>query len=126
MKRKSYTAKEVAVMMGLSYQSVWKWCKGESIPDVENLLILSRILEVAMDDLIMSYDLLDKRIDELVMADSDWVKALDILSREKAERDSAVSDYIVEIEKNMHCVVVNKIFATGTQGRLLNCLKTVS
>lgn len=66
MKKKSYTAKEIAVMMGLSYQSVWKWCKGESIPEVENLLILSRILEVSMDSLVVSFESTDKRMDELV------------------------------------------------------------
>lgn len=126
MKRKSYTAKDVATMMGLSYQSVWKWCKGEAIPDVENLLILSRILEVQMDNLVVTLDSLDRRIDELLVTDFVWEKAVDSLPGERLTEESVASDYIVGVEKVKHYVVVNKITSHGIQRRLLRCWKKIS
>ena len=45
--------KEIGSIMGLTVQSVNKWRHARSIPDIENLYILSRILGVKIDDFIV-------------------------------------------------------------------------
>lgn len=48
-----YSDKEIAEMMGLTVQSINKWRHGYCIPDMENLFILSRILEMPVDDFLV-------------------------------------------------------------------------
>jgi transcriptional regulator with XRE-family HTH domain len=42
---------EVARMCGVSYNTVYKWCKGLRRPKPEHIIRLSRILNVKMIDL---------------------------------------------------------------------------
>ena len=49
--------KELAEKMNISVQAINKWRHGHSIPDIENLYILSRILEVSVDDFLVPKDL---------------------------------------------------------------------
>ena len=42
--------KELGEIMGLSVQSVNKWRNGHNIPDTENLVFLSRIFGIKVDD----------------------------------------------------------------------------
>ena len=46
--------KDVAEIMNLSVQAINKWRHGHSIPDIDNLYLLSRILNVKVDDLLVS------------------------------------------------------------------------
>ena len=45
--------KELGEMMHISIQAVNKWRHGRSIPEVENLYLLSRILGKRVDDLLI-------------------------------------------------------------------------
>lgn len=45
--------KDLGEKLGLSVQSVNKWRHGRGIPDIENLYLLSKILEVRIDDFIV-------------------------------------------------------------------------
>ena len=49
--------KELAEKMNISVQAINKWRHGHSIPDIENLYILSMILEVSVDDFLVPKDL---------------------------------------------------------------------
>lgn len=50
--RKKFTQKEVAVKIGVSEQAVSKWENGICLPDIYNLKLLARILNVSVDCLL--------------------------------------------------------------------------
>lgn len=47
-----YSQEALAKELGVSRQSVFKWEKGESIPDVSKIVLLSEILSVSIDELL--------------------------------------------------------------------------
>jgi len=51
-KEKKFTQDEVAAKIGVSAQAVSKWEKGECLPDVYNLKLLSQLLRVSVDALL--------------------------------------------------------------------------
>ena len=51
-KEKNLTQEEVAEKIGVSGQAVSKWEKGECLPDVYNLKLLSRLYRVSIDNLL--------------------------------------------------------------------------
>lgn len=53
-KRKGLTQSELAERIGVSFQAVSKWERGESLPDISLLTDLSRILEVSVDYILLS------------------------------------------------------------------------
>ena len=46
--------KDLAEIMNISVQAINKWRHGHSIPDIDKLYLLSRILNVKVDDLLVS------------------------------------------------------------------------
>ncbi len=51
--KKGYSAVTIAEVLGLADKStVYKWFRGETLPDITNIVALSVVLEVRMDDLI--------------------------------------------------------------------------
>lgn len=51
-KQNGYTQETFAEVLNISRQSISKWERGEALPDIENLLELSKIYNVSIDDLI--------------------------------------------------------------------------
>ena len=51
--RSNIQIKDLARMMSVSRQAVYKWICGESLPSLENIVLLSSILNVPLDDLIV-------------------------------------------------------------------------
>lgn len=47
------TQEDVAERLNVSRQSVAKWENGESLPDIDNCIKLSRLYNVTLDDLVM-------------------------------------------------------------------------
>ena len=62
-KQNGYTQEEVAEKIGVSRSAVAKWETDNGIPDVDNLKILSKLLNVSIDYLLDN----GEAIDELVM-----------------------------------------------------------
>lgn len=53
-KEKHLKVRDVARYMGFEYeQAVYKWERGDSLPTVENLYALSRLLEVSIDSILI-------------------------------------------------------------------------
>lgn len=48
-----YTAKGVATMCSVTRTSVYKWYSGDNVPTVDNLIILSNLFGVKIDDLVV-------------------------------------------------------------------------
>ncbi len=52
--KKGLTVKEIAKMFGFaSPYPVYKWINGKSLPALDNLVILAKVMGVTMDDLVV-------------------------------------------------------------------------
>ena len=54
LKDNGYTVKDVQNVMGFENpQAVYKWLAGRSLPSLDNLIILSRILNISIEDILV-------------------------------------------------------------------------
>ena len=54
LKENGYTVKDVQNAMGFENpQAIYKWMEGRSLPSLDNLIILSRILHISMEDILV-------------------------------------------------------------------------
>ncbi len=51
---KNYTQEELAAHMNISRQSISKWERGDSLPSIDNLISLSDLLDLSLDELILN------------------------------------------------------------------------
>ena len=56
-KRYGMTIKQIQEVCGISAAAVCKWQNGQAIPSLDNLLILSHIWNVKIDDLIIRQEI---------------------------------------------------------------------
>ena len=56
MELRGISIKELSEAMHLSFQTVYHWTTGRSIPEIGNLYVLSQYLEVPVDTLIVPFD----------------------------------------------------------------------
>ena len=57
IKQSGYSIRELQEMLGLSCpQPIYRWIKGRTLPSIDNLYMLSRILGVHMEDLLVPRD----------------------------------------------------------------------
>ena len=55
MKDKGITARELQIIMDFPYvQTIYNWFAGKNMPTIDNLVVLSKILAVPMDDLVVT------------------------------------------------------------------------
>lgn len=53
MRANGVTTRKLARAINVTEQSVSKWRNGRCLPDIENLFIFCRMLEVKMDDIVV-------------------------------------------------------------------------
>lgn len=63
-KRNGYTQEQIAEKLGVSRQAVAKWERGESVPDIENVIALADIYEVTVDSLVRNMTALPEAKDD--------------------------------------------------------------
>lgn len=63
-KRNGYTQEQVAERLGVSRQAVAKWERGESLPDIENVIALADMYEITVDSLVRNMAYTDDKHDE--------------------------------------------------------------
>lgn len=52
--KNGYTVKDVQIVMGFANpQAVYKWISGKSLPSLDNLLILSKLLHTSIEDILV-------------------------------------------------------------------------
>ncbi len=57
MRKNSLTVRDVKDAMGFEQpQAVYKWLSGQSLPSLDNLVILSRIMKVSIDEILVLSD----------------------------------------------------------------------
>lgn len=53
LEESGYTVKDVQKVMGFNHSAaVYKWLSGKSMPSIDSLIILSRMLHTSIDDLL--------------------------------------------------------------------------
>ena len=55
-KEKGYSQEQLAIELGISRQAVSKWERAESSPDTDNLILLARLYNVSLDELLKTED----------------------------------------------------------------------
>lgn len=54
LEKNGYTVKDVQKAMGFENpQAIYKWLSGKSLPNLDNLVILSRILHISMEEILV-------------------------------------------------------------------------
>ena len=54
LKQNGYTVREIQQVMGFENpQAIYKWLSGKSLPNVDNLVILSRVLHTSIEDILV-------------------------------------------------------------------------
>ena len=53
-KGKKITVEKIGEYLNLSDQAIYKWQRGDSAPTIDNLLMLSEILDVSLDELVQT------------------------------------------------------------------------
>lgn len=54
LKEKGYTVKDIQEAMGFEYpQAIYKWLSGNSLPTLDNFVILSRVLNTRIEDILV-------------------------------------------------------------------------
>ena len=51
-KQKQLTVSELAEIMNSSENAIFKWQRGECLPTVDNLVVLSKVFETSLDDIV--------------------------------------------------------------------------
>lgn len=71
LKTNGYTVKDVQEVMGFENpQAVYKWLSGKSLPNLENLLILSKLLNISIENILV----LDEDINILQRINTQWIR----------------------------------------------------
>ena len=54
LKENGYTVKDIQEAMGFENpQAVYKWISGQSLPSIDNFLILSKVLHTSIEDILV-------------------------------------------------------------------------
>ncbi len=76
---KSFSQEDVARKVGVTRQAVYKWESNKSYPDIDNLILLSELYEVT--------------IDELIKGSEDAREELDKKDKDECEEDDDENDF---------------------------------
>ena len=83
-KNAGLTQIELAEKMCVSRQAITKWETGKGIPDVDNLKVISKVLNVSIDFLLDDEEILDKTIRKEQINLNDYVKEGKLRSKKDA------------------------------------------
>ena len=78
-KENGYSQEELADKLGISRQAVSKWERAESSPDTDNLIILARLYNMSLDELLYDNETTEE-IKERVMDKEDSIKESNSIS----------------------------------------------
>ena len=55
MKQRGITPRQMQLILNFPYvQTIYNWFAGKNMPTIDNLVVLAQVLEVAMDDIIVT------------------------------------------------------------------------
>lgn len=118
-KRNGFTQEDLAERLNISRQSISKWERGEALPDIENLIELSKLYGVTIDELINSdlrEGVSDSIEEEITDEESDNITFI-------KTNDTEVlldNDMITVKTKNGDDILVKGNFATFINDKIIN------
>lgn len=71
MHMKDVTVSEITRQLSVSNQTVYKWLNGQSLPSLENMYQLSRLLQIGMDEIIVAFDAVEYETPEIYIRE-EW------------------------------------------------------
>jgi len=83
---------DVANRLNITRQSISKWENGKGYPDLDNLVLLSEVYEVSIDELLKENDTLKKKIEannDLIEINKKKLERLDTLEPETRPKDDS-------------------------------------
>lgn len=109
------TQVELADSMGVSYQAVSNWERGNSMPDISKLADLAKTLNVSIDELLaeeapnnLIKNVIDGKVDEYIVEDNVSIKdVVDIAPILKPSQTDTIMDKV--IDKNKGNVTIKEI-----------------
>ena len=64
MKQRGITPRQLQILLNFPYvQTVYNWFAGKNMPTLDNLVVLAKVLNVAMDDIVVT-KMVDVKIDD--------------------------------------------------------------
>ena len=64
MKQRGITPRQLQLLLNFPYvQTVYNWFAGKNMPTLDNLIVLAKVLDVAMDDIVVT-KMVDVEIDD--------------------------------------------------------------
>lgn len=101
------TQMELADLMGVSYQAVSNWERGNSMPDIAKLPDLAKILNVSIDELLseeasrsLIKNVIDGKVDEYIVEDNVSIKdVVDIAPILKPAQTETIIDKVIDNNK---------------------------
>lgn len=63
---KNFSQEDVAQKVGVTRQAVYKWENNKSYPDIDNLILLSELYEVTIDELIKESENASENLDKKI------------------------------------------------------------
>jgi transcriptional regulator with XRE-family HTH domain len=64
MKQRGITPRQLQLILNFPYvQTVYNWFAGKNMPTLDNLVVLAKVLDVAMDDIVVT-KMVDVEIDD--------------------------------------------------------------
>ena len=64
MKQRGITPRQLQILLNFPYvQTVYNWFAGKNMPTLDNLVVLAKVLNVAMDDIVVT-KMVDVEIDD--------------------------------------------------------------
>ena len=64
MKQRGITPRQLQLILNFPYvQTVYNWFAGKNMPTLDNLIVLAKVLDVAMDDIVVT-KMVDVEIDD--------------------------------------------------------------
>ena len=115
-KEKGYSQEELAEKIGISRQAISKWERAESSPDTDNLIELSRLYRISLDELLNSadYEEPSKKIDSqtvilnfkrsLLQKKALLLSAEFVVDNEKTFRITPDSSIKIELPVGLHTI----------------------
>ena len=113
-KAKGYTQMTLADALGVSFQAVSNWERGQTCPDIANLSTLSRLLDISIDELLgnrraaeITREIAEDKTPELQPEELQQVAPL--LTEEQADRAAGKNDLDFETLKELAPYLSEKV-----------------
>lgn len=108
-KSNNLSQEDLATKIGISRQAVSKWERAEASPDTENLISLSRLYNISIDELLKTEDILEGNSNYTYIEDDNKIKTDALMELTYTNASARNKDYtIIEDDKSKSISISKK------------------